>query len=166
VLTGDVTPDGRDVTQSQNVARANIHGVEASAQWLLSPSISAALVVNYLRGDQVDTGGVEVPADRIPPLNGRLSVQYEWADNVVLEPYLLFAARQDRLSSRDVRDVRINPNGTSGWVTANVSGAWQVNDVMRLSAKLENLFDRQYRVHGSGIDAVGRSLFLSLQTSW
>ena len=166
VLTGDVTPDGRDVTQSQNVARANIHGVEASARWLLSSSISAAVVVNYLRGEQADAGGVEVPADRIPPLNGRLSVQYEWADNVVLEPYLLFAAGQDRLSPRDVRDVRINPNGTPGWVTANVSGAWQVTDVVRLTAKLENLFDRQYRVHGSGIDAVGRSLFLSLQTSW
>jgi outer membrane receptor protein involved in Fe transport len=166
VLTGQVTPDGRDVTQSQNVARANIHGVEASAQWLLSPSISVAVVVNYLRGEQADAGGVEVPADRIPPLNGRLSVQYEWADNVVLEPYLLFAAKQDRLSPRDLRDVRINPNGTSGWVTANVSGAWQVTDVVRLTVKLENLLDRQYRAHGSGIDAVGRNLFLSLQTSW
>jgi outer membrane receptor protein involved in Fe transport len=166
ILTGDVTLDGRDVTQSQNVAQADIHGVEASAHWVISPSISADVVVNYLRGEQADAGGIEVPADRVPPLNGRLSVEYEWTDNVVLEPYLLFAARQDRLSPRDIRDVRINPNGTAGWVTANVSGAWQVTEVVRMTAKLENLLDRQYRLHGSGIDAVGRSLFLSLQASW
>lgn len=166
VLTGDITVDGRDVTQSQNVSSADIHGLEASAQWVLSADLSADLVVNYVRGDQADVGGDTVPADRIPPLNGRLALRYEWTDELGIEPYLLFAATQDRLSPRDSRDVRIDPNGTSGWMTANVSADWRVGDLALVTLGLENLMDRRYRVHGSGIDAVGRSLFLSLQTTW
>lgn len=166
VLTGDVTPDGRDVTQSSNVARADIRGIEASARWSLSASTSADLVVNYVRGDQADSGGNDVSADRIPPLNGRLSLRYEWTDSFSVEPYLHFATKQDRLSPRDIRDVRINPNGTSGWLTANIAADWALNDEVIVSASLENIADRQYRVHGSGVDAVGRSLFLSLRSAW
>lgn len=166
VLTGDVTLDGRDVTQSRNVARADIRGIELAGHWLLSPSVSADIVVNYLRGEQADVSGADVAADRIPPLNGRLALQYDWSDDITVEPFLLYSARQDRLSPRDLRDVRINPDGTAGWLTANILADWRVSDVLHVSVKIENLFDRQYRVHGSGIDAVGRSLFLSLQTSW
>ncbi len=166
ILTGGVTPDGRAVTQSQNVDRATIHGVEMSAEWSYSEYLNAEVVVNYLRGEQAEPDGATVPADRIPPLNGRLAVRYQWADNVTLEPFFRFAAGQDRLSPRDAGDVRIDPNGTAGWVTANISGTWQVTGSIRLSTQLLNLFDRRYRVHGSGIDAVGRSLFLSVQTTW
>lgn len=166
VLTGDVTPDGRDITQSRNVDRAHVHGAEFSAQWLISDALTAGAVVNYLRGQQSEPAGAEVPADRIPPWNGRLSLRYEWTDGITIEPYLLFAGRQDRLSPRDVRDVRIDPDGTPGWLTANISGSWQVSEDVRISASLENLLDRRYRVHGSGLDAAGFSLFVSLQTAW
>jgi outer membrane receptor protein involved in Fe transport len=154
VLTGDITPDGRDVTQSQNVSSADIRGVEASAHWVISPDLSADLVVNYVRGEQADAGGGETPADRIPPLNGRLALRYEWSEDIGIESYLTFADTQDRLSPRDVRDVRIDPNGTSGWVTANISADWRVADGAVVSFAVENLADRRYRVHGSGIDAV------------
>lgn len=166
VLTGDVTQDGRDVTQSQNVDRADIHGVEASARWLYSDTVSADMVVNYTRGEQFETDGNAVSADRIPPLNGRLGMRFDIGASVSLEPYVLFAGKQDRLSPRDLTDPRINPNGTSGWLAVNFSATWSVNDSVRLRASMENLFDREYRLHGSGIDAVGRSLFMSLQKTW
>ena len=166
VLTGVVTLDGRNVTQSRNVASADIRGVEASAHWLISPSVSADVVVNYVRGEQADVDGNKVFADRIPPLNGRMSVRFDWSDDFGIEPYLLFAAKQDRLSPRDLEDVRINPAGTSGWITANVSADWLINEFVAVTVTLENLADHQYRVHGSGIDSVGRSLFLSLRTTW
>ena len=166
VLTGNVTLDGRDITQSQNVARANIHGIEISAEWSHSELLTTDLVVNYLRGEQAEPGGSDAPADRIPPLNGRLAVRYGHDDALTLEAFMVFAAAQDRLSPRDTRDIRINPNGTSGWATTNISGIWQLTDGLRFSAQLLNIFDRRYRVHGSGMDAVGRSLFFSVQSSW
>jgi outer membrane cobalamin receptor len=36
ILTGAITPDGRDVTQSQNVASADIHGIEAGGHFVFT----------------------------------------------------------------------------------------------------------------------------------
>jgi outer membrane receptor for ferrienterochelin and colicin len=166
VLTGAVTPTGRDVVQSRNVESADIHGIEAAAHFVLSASTTADLVVNYTRGEQEEADSQEVPADRIPPLNGRLSLRHVVSDSFAVEPYLLFAGGQDRLSPRDVRDVRINPDGTAGWLTVNLAAIWQPADDWQIVASLENIFDKRYRVHGSGIDSAGTNLILSLHKLW
>jgi outer membrane receptor protein involved in Fe transport len=166
VSTGATNPDGRDITQSRNVASADIWGVELGGRMALSGQATAELVLNYVRGEQEDESGTTVPGDRIPPFNGRLSIDYEWSPSVRIEPYLQFAAGQDRLSPRDERDTRIDPDGTPGWMTVNLRTEWDVNERWRLAATLENLLDKRYRVHGSGVDAVGRNLFVSLQATW
>ncbi len=124
------------------------------------------MIVNYVYGEQTENDGTENPADRIPPFNGRLSFQYQANDALLIEIYSLFAGAQDRLSPRDVQDVRINPAGTPGWMTANIAATWQSAERWRATARLENIFDKRYRMHGSGIDATGRNLTLSLQYSW
>jgi len=166
VLTGAVTPEGRDVTQSKNVTSADNYGVEIGGNVTLNPLLTADFVLNYTHGEQADPTGLTEPGDRIPPLNGRAALTYDWTESFSIEPYLLFAGGQDRLSARDVRDVRIDPNGTAGWLTLNVLGRWNLNDSWQLTAQLENLFDKLYRVHGSGIDSVGRNLYISVQTNW
>ena len=166
VLTGAVTPAGRDVVQSRNVESADIHGIEAAAHFVLSASTTADLVVNYTRGEQEEAGSQVFPADRIPPLNGRLSMRHVVSDSLSVESYLLFASGQDRLSPRDIRDVRINPNGTAGWLTLNLAAIWRPADGWQIVASVENIFDKRYRVHGSGVDSAGRNLILSLHKLW
>ncbi|RLA30017.1 MAG: hypothetical protein DRR11_14305 [Gammaproteobacteria bacterium] len=166
VLTGAVTPSGRDIVQNLNVESADIHGIEAAAHFVFSAATTADVVVNYTRGEQEEADGLVVSADRIPPLNGRLSLRHTVSDSLSVEPYLLFAGSQDRLSPRDIRDIRINPDGTPGWLTANVAVTWRPNDRWQIVTSLENLFDKNYRVHGSGIDSTGRNLLLSLHTQW
>ena len=166
VLTGAVTADGRDVVQSQNVSSADIRGIESSLHAMISPTLTLDLIVNYLYGEQTESDGSEGPADRIPPFNGRLSLRYQANNSLLVEPYLLFAGSQDRLSPRDVRDVRINPAGTAGWVTANIAATWESGERWRTRASVENILDKRFRLHGSGIDASGRNLLLSLQYSW
>ncbi len=166
VLTGAQTPDGRDVVQTQNRASARIRGFESVTRLALDERATAELVLNYTRGEEDDADGVTAPADRIPPLNGRLSVDFAPRAAVRVKPFLLFAAEQDRLSDRDVRDPRIDPDGTAGWLTANVEASWSSDGgwTVRLSAL--NLFDERYRVHGSGIDAPGRNLVLDVRYRW
>ncbi len=166
VLTGAVTADGRDIVQSRNVSNADIRGVEGAFRLTLSPLLTADLVVNYLHGEQTESDGSESPADRIPPFNGRLSFHFQANNSLTIEPYVLFAGSQDRLSPRDARDVRINPAGTPGWVTANIAANWQASERWQAMARVENILDKQYRLHGSGIDATGRNLLLSLHYSW
>jgi outer membrane receptor protein involved in Fe transport len=166
VLTGGITPDGRDITQSRNIDTADIHGIEVGGRVVLRPELVADLVINYLRGEQVDLSGVASPGDRIPPLNGRLGLTWDISGALSLEPFLIFAAGQDRLSPRDVMDPRIDPAGTPGWMTANLRADWALNDRWRFSATLENILDKRYRVHGSGVDSVGRNLYVSIQSDW
>ena len=166
VLTGDITPDGRDVTQSRNIDTADIAGIEIGAKLDFTPSLTAEFVLNYLRGEQTGAGGLDEPGDRIPPLNGRIGLQYQWTDTILLEPFLVFADAQDRLSARDVRDNRINPDGTPGWMTANIRAVMNVGDTWQFTAQLENILDKRYRVHGSGIDSAGRNLYLSARMGW
>ena len=166
VPTGAVTPDGREVVQSQNVESADIRGIESALQFALSQQLTADLVINYVYGEQSESGGSDQPADRIPPLNGLLSLRYEASDQLTIEPFLRFAGEQDRLSDRDAGDPRVNPAGTPGWVTLNVAAIWQTAERWEATARLDNVLDQNYRWHGSGIDAPGRSLYLSLLFNW
>ncbi len=166
VLTGATTPDGRDVTQSRNVARASIRGVELAAEAELASNLHASVVLNHLRGTQSEADGSDAPADRIPPFNGRIGLRYDWSESLTFAPYLHFSAAQERLSPRDVRDVRIDPNGTPGWATLNLATSWQASDSWTIDFAVENLLDKRYRVHGSGIDAAGRNVIVSAYTRW
>ena len=166
VLTGAQTPDGRDIVQSRNLAEADIWGIEAAAVIEVRGNLSFDAIVNFAHGEEKEAGSSALPADRIPPLNGRAGLRYEPNEALTIEPFIVFAGSQSRLSPRDIRDVRIDPNGTSGWLTANVRVSWQPDKRWSISAGLENLFDEQYRHHGSGIDAVGRNLIVSFKTTW
>ena len=50
---------------------------------------------------------------------------------------------------------------TPGFVTANLRGGYQVGESTDLVIVLENLLDKNYRWHGSGVDAAGFNLQLS-----
>lgn len=50
---------------------------------------------------------------------------------------------------------------TPGFATFNLRGGYQVSEHTDLIFILENLFDRNYRVHGSGVDAPGTNLQVS-----
>lgn len=158
VLTGEVTGDGRDVIRSENRNKAKIYGLEAGVYWAAMEDLRLFAVFNYTRGEEQQDNEPTVPADRIPPLNGKLGLEYFIHGNWRIEPYLLFAHRQDRLSPRDFGDPRIDPTGTSGWGTMNILLDWQVNSALQLGLRLENLTDKAYREHASGINAAGRNI--------
>ncbi len=165
VATGGVTPEGRDIVTSVNAATSSIHGLEFSASVALGERLNLHAIVNYTRGED-RIGGVTEPADRIPPLSGRLLADYAAGDTFEVSAWLRFADDQSRLSSRDVRDVRIDPNGTAGWGSAGAEAVWRPLERWQFALGIDNLFDRRYRQHGSGVDAAGRSLQLSALYSW
>lgn len=163
VLTGDVTPEGRDIVQSVNAADSTLRGVEAGADFDLTESISVSAVLNYTWGEQRVAGSPTEPADRIPPLSGRLDIAYDAGSDVRLQGWLRFAGEQDRLSARDVRDVRIDPTGTSGWAILGAQASWDYRRDWQFTLGFDNLLDKRYRMHGSGLDAPGRNLSLSVR---
>lgn len=55
---------------------------------------------------------------------------------------------------------------TAGYATLNLRGNVRLRERLSLDWALMNLLDKNYRVHGSGVDAAGRNLFLSLRYSF
>ena len=166
VGTGDVTPEGQDVVQSVNAAESWIRGVEASLDIHVGDAVSARAILNYTRGEQEVSGSDTEPAGRIPPLNGSVSLSYDAGSDYQLEGRVRFASDQDRLSARDVSDARIDPEGTPGWAVIGARLQKEYAQHWRLSIALDNLLDKRYRVHGSGLDAPGRNLTISARYNW
>ncbi len=162
VLTGEVRPDGALVVQNRNITQQNLWGVEAGARYRWeSPDLELYATATYTRGDE-RSGGDEVPADRIPPLFGKLGARWRASDRFGFEAYALYATAQDRLSPRDAIDPRINPNGTAGWGTLNLRADWRIFEGLGVALRAENLADKRFREHGSGLDEPGRNLIVSL----
>ena len=166
VGTGGTTPDGRDIVQAVNAAESTIRGVEAGIDYELSDQLDLRGVLNYTWGEQEVFGGDDEPADRIPPLNGSIMLTYDTGGNYRLQSWIRFADEQDRLSARDVRDTRVDPDGTDGWIVLGARVNWQHDETWLLSLGLDNLFDERYRVHGSGLDSPGRNLSVSVRRNW
>lgn len=165
VSTGGTTPDGRDIVESVNAASSSIQGFELHARAELNESVSIEALMTYTYGDD-RIGDTRDAADRIPPLNGRIAVDVDGGSRWSASVWLSFAGRQDRLSSRDVRDVRIDPDGTPGWGITGARATWHAGHGLDISLGLDNLFDQRYRRHGSGLDAAGRSLSAGIRYRW
>lgn len=161
VLTGNLI-DGALEVQNRNVARQELWGIEAGARYrMAAPDLELYATATFTRGDE-DTDTGTMPADRIPPLFGKLGARWQVRDTLGLEAYAFYASGQDRLSDRDLVDPRINPDGTAGWATLNARVSWRVTPAFELSLRAENLADRHYREHGSGLDEPGRNFIITV----
>ena len=88
---------------------------------------------------------------RLEPPGSRLWAQGEWA----------CSTRADDLSLRDLTDTRrIPPAGTPGWSVVNLRAGARLGRQSTLTLAVENVFDENYRIHGSGQNEAGRSLIL------
>ncbi|NNF17944.1 MAG: TonB-dependent receptor [Gammaproteobacteria bacterium] len=162
VFTGMVDPGGRDIVQSRNASSLSLQGVELSGKWQMGERHLFDMTMNYTHGEtSIANQGTE-PADRVPPLNGRFGWHYERSDWRAGAQWT-FADQQNRLCARDIRDPRINPAGTPGWGVLNLLWSYNPGSQWRVSARMNNVFDRSYRYHGSGIDAAGRHLRLDVE---
>jgi len=77
------------------------------------------------------------------------------------------AAKADKLSADDVRDTqRIPPDGTPGYAVVHARVGTTVFKNLDLTVALENIFDKDYRIHGSGVNEPGRNLVVTAAYSF
>jgi outer membrane receptor protein involved in Fe transport len=149
VATGALTPSGRRIVRNENLGSVAYHGVEAALSTTLTYRVEAFANLTWTIGEERQDG-VTGPADRVPPVNGRVGVLYRPWSTVILEPFVQFAGPQNRLSERDLEDPRIDPDGTTGWVTANVRLRWALADQVRVLLGVGNVLNRGYREPAPG----------------
>ena len=133
-----------------------LQGVEFDGDYLLEDGWSLYGNFWYTYGRNNVTGS---PLSRIPPTQGILGLR--WRDHDLSRYFSIYTwmvRRQDRLEQvRDITDERIPSGGTPGYATLNLQLGRRFGTLQqhRLGLSLENITDKAYLVHGSGVFGTG-----------
>lgn len=150
--------NGYNVYIKENNQESFIRGGEYSFQyqwkngWMLHTNGAYSFGQNITRAE---------PMRRIPPFHGRTFLQWKPGRMMYMLEYL-YAGSQTRLAQGDKDDNRIPKGGTPGWNILNIHASIDFNAVV-LRTGVANILNQDYRMHGSGINGLGRNLYISAQ---
>ena len=147
---------GYPVYQKKNTETAFIKGFEAELNAEVIQHVYFSSGVSYTYGQSVSR---HEPMRRIPPFNGRMTGTYRNSNWFVTTEFQ-FASKQMRLAQGDKDDNRIGMKGTAGWQVFNIYCGYKIA-AFNFNVGLQNILDKDYRTHGSGIQAVGRSAWFA-----
>ena len=154
-----------EVQSLQNVAGAWHRGL------LLRGTIQLEQHLTLEARMQVQRGTVypeAIPAPKIPPAFGRLTLNYERTHHRV-ELMALFNGRKPagRFDPKGSDSEEFFPEeGNPAWWTLNIFYSYQWKHAWTLSCGLENLLDQHYRSFGSRVSGPGRNGILRMHYRW
>ncbi|MBL8215318.1 MAG: TonB-dependent receptor [Bryobacterales bacterium] len=173
---------GRDLNPNRNVRRlppqmGNV-SLRYSRRWWMEVRAMAAGAQTRLSGGDIDDeriGASRRRSDIAAFFNGALVAPYVSGGRFTPTGETL-AEIQNRVLpiGSTINGVRIADDAsrapmylsTAGWVTLNVSAGMPIGERWSVGGGIQNLTDRNYRVHGSGMDSPGISVFGSLGFRW
>jgi outer membrane receptor protein involved in Fe transport len=154
--------DGYRVYHRVNANKSYIQGMEAEVRYRLNSRVELKGFMVYTYGQNTSS---DEPMRRIPPFHGQTSVIYSPVKNVSINVDWYYASKQERLSGGDISDNRVATGGTPAWNAGNISLNYHWKQV-GLNLGIINLFNTPYRLHGSGIDGMGRSIWMSIRAGF
>lgn len=152
VRQGQDSMQGYPIYLKINSEKGYIQGLESELRWQFSPILSAEISAAWAFGQNISRAE---PMRRIPPVNGRFALNFE-KKKWFATAEILAADAQKRLAQGDRDDNRIGADGTAGWAVLNFSGGFSAKH-FSVFLDFQNLTNRDYRYHGSGVNGVGRS---------
>ena len=145
--------------KKENVEKGYIQGIETAWKYAFTEGVNIETSVSYTYGQSLTKNE---PMRRIPPLNGHFALNFnkkQWFSTFEIAG----ATKQDRLAQGDKDDNRIPKGGTPAWTIFNIYGGYSFKN-LSMNMAFQNLFNEDYRTHGSGVNGVGRSV--SFNISW
>jgi hemoglobin/transferrin/lactoferrin receptor protein len=153
------------VMANQNKAKAYLYGFNAAMTAKLNEYVSLYSAVTFTYGRYINSVGVEVPLDHIPPVFGKTSLMYQ-QKRFSSEVYALYNGwkrLQEYSPSGEDNLVYATPQGMPSWYTLNVRVGYKLNSNMSIQLALENIMDQNYRQFASGVSAPGRNFVVTLR---
>lgn len=138
MMNGTSAPDPLEF---QNMD-AELYGVDLDWAWAMSERWSVSGVLNYVRGKTDDDN-----LYRVAPLNGLVELRYS-ARRWGLGVETFFASEQTKVAAFN------GESESAGYAVFNLKSYWQATDLIRISAGVDNLADKVYADHLSGLSRV------------
>ncbi|HDS1818250.1 TPA: TonB-dependent copper receptor [Pseudomonas putida] len=133
---------GMSTSQAQNID-ARIMGGELGAAYKLSENWKADATLAYAWGKN-SSDGKALP--QMPPLESRLGLTYSrdvWSAGALWR----LVAAQNRIAENQGNVVGKDYDKSAGFGVFSLNGAYKVNNNLKLSAGVDNLFDKTYAEH-------------------
>ncbi|QWP75213.1 TonB-dependent copper receptor [Lysobacter sp. K5869] len=163
------------MSRARNVD-ARIRGAEAGADWRPAEHWKLGATLAYAWGENRSDGGA---LPQMPPLDAKLTLNYDdkrWNFGALLRA----SAKQTRIAVGQGNVTGQDIGRSRGFAVFSLNGGYRFSDRARLSAGLDNVFDRAYSEHlnlaGSAdfgypaepvrINEPGRSAWVKLDVSY
>ncbi len=160
--------DGYAEVTKKNSGDGYIQGVEWTGTLALSREWSTWLNASWMDGkvDAYPTSDAVRERDyvsRLMPPAAELGVRWQRDDGKFwTELSAELADKADKLSADDERDTqRIPAGGTPGYAVCHIRAGATVTRNLDVSLAVENIFDEDYRIHGSGVNEPGRNVIVA-----
>ncbi|TXI81190.1 MAG: TonB-dependent receptor [Flavobacteriales bacterium] len=157
-----------------NAAQATVHGVNVTADVLLTEDLRLDVHYNWQRGvEQDDLTTVNVPLRHAPPPFGRagitwerkawrISTSFRFSDGFTYEELPPTEQGKPALYARDPQG---RPHAPA-WYTIDTMATYRITASIQVNAGLENIADHRYRPYSSGISAPGRNVMVALRATF
>lgn len=168
---------GRDLYPNRNIRRLPPQSAYAALRWMPTgrrPWVELSALAN---GPQRRLSGGDLDDERIGASRSRRDIA-SFFTSARVAPWISPDGRftptgetlrqiQDRVlpGSADTTRVPLYLH-TAGWVALHLRAGFPLNDRLTLYGALENLADRNYRVHGSGVDSPGFNAWAGFRWSF
>ena len=160
---------GEPTVTKTNAANGHLWGVEASLDWDFHPAWRLWTATSWQDGtvdsfEESEAPSRREPFSRLMPLTTHLGLRHKLNQSVWVEAVITRSEKADKLSAGDKRDrQRIPEGGTPAYTVLHLRSGWELNENTSISLAIENVFDENYRVHGSGLNEPGRNLVVALE---
>ena len=173
IVAVPVSTAPRAPTINRNSSDGHIYGVELEGFWKFAPQWTLSSFASW-QESQIErlasVGGatVQEPLSRVMPLNGSIALRWDHPSAPFwVEGRVLASATADRLAASDIADTQRFPsNGTPSYAVASIQAGWNPIENFQITAAVENIFDDDYRNHGSGQNEPGTNAILGVKYLW
>lgn len=157
----------------QNAANAYVYGVQFGLEIKLGAGFAMSSQFNYQKGEEELEDGTTSPLRHAAPWFGITHLTYS-LDRLKLDLYGMYNGEvsysnlpeEERGKSYMYAEDANGDPYSPAWGTLNIKAMYILNNMLTVSAGIENLTDQRYRPYSSGIVAPGKNFVISLNAAF
>ena len=136
------------------------------SQGFRAPNLSDLTRFDSARSNEFETPSIDLKPEHYISVDSGLKYT-PLSSNWWLNTEVITFAKADKLSTQDKNDTqRIPQGGTPGYTIWALSTGFEISTQLLLGFQINNILDKNYRVHGSGQNEAGRNFIGSVSYSF